>query len=118
MNARFVSIFFLCVFLVVALNACAFLQPAPTTAPVQTTLPTTSTPPTTTVPPTTLPPETTQPPAPKLGWVEEDGKWYYYAEEDIMSTGWQVIEEKLYYFKENGAMATGKVENRMINKYN
>jgi len=116
---RILSVLIFSLVLILTLNACAFLPPAPTvTDPVQTTPPTTSTPPTpATTPPTTLPPETTQPPAPKLGWVEEDGKWYYYAEEDVMSTGWLEVDETLYYFKENGAMATGKVVIDGVNRY-
>lgn len=50
------------------------------------------------------------PPAPpKLGWVEENGRRYYYEEADVMSTGWVTIEEQEYYFLPSGAMATGKV---------
>lgn len=108
----------LCLFcLLLSLAACSWKQPTPTTTgPVQTTPPPTTTVPTTTVPPTTVPP-TTEPPAPKLGWVEEDGKRYYYGEEDVMSTGWVEIEGQRYYFKENGAMATGKVVIDEVNRY-
>ena len=89
-------------------------QPDPTTVP---TAPPVNTTQTTTVPPTTLPPETTQPPAPKIGWVEEDGRKYYYDANSVMLTGWQEIEDKLYYFKESGAMATGKVEIDGVNHF-
>ena len=105
----------LCWALLMSLTGCQHAKPTPSTAPTQTTVPTTSVP-VTTVPPTT-PPVTTVPPAPKLGWIEEDGKLYYYAEENVMSTGWQTIDDKLYYFKESGVMATGKVEIDGVNRY-
>lgn len=111
-----ISLLCLCC-LLLSLAACSWKQPTPTTSgPVQTTPPPTSTVPPTTVPPTTVPP-TTEPPAPKLGWVEEDGKRYYYGEEDVMSTGWVEIEGQRYYFKETGAMATGKVVIDEVNRY-
>lgn len=114
---RISSVFILSLILALTLNACTFGLIAPTDpTPVPTTPPATTTQPTT-VPPTTLPPETTQPPVPKLGWVEEEGKWYYYADPDVMSTGWVEIEEKIYYFKESGAMATGKVTIDGVDRY-
>ncbi len=48
--------------------------------------------------------------SPKIGWVEVDGKHYYYEEPDVMSTGWVVIEDISHYFREDGSMATGRVE--------
>ena len=47
---------------------------------------------------------------PKLirnGWFKEDGKWYYY-KDDTMLTGWQEINGKKYYLKPNGVMASNE----------
>ena len=60
------------------------------------------------------------------GWIQENGKWYYYQNgtkatgwktvggvtyyfdgSGIMKTGWQQISGKWYYFDRNGAMKTG-----------
>jgi glucan-binding repeat-containing protein len=78
--------------------------PAPTT-------PTTTTTPTTVPPQTTLPPETTVPPTttqPLIGWVEQDGRLYYYDDQSNLVTGWQEIEGVTYYFNEDGSRALGK----------
>ena len=107
MKLRLITILLTCI-LAVLIYICFKSFPADQ-PPVQTTPPTTP-PVTTTIPPTTLPPETTLPPAPKIGWIEEAGKKYYYDENSVMLTGWQVIDQQRYYFKESGAMATGKVE--------
>ncbi len=93
---------------VLGMTACAFRDPKPTTVLPQTTPAATTVLPTT-VPPTTLPPQTTQPPAPRLGWMEENGKRYYYGKNSVMLTGWQTLDGRIYYFQEDGAMATGKV---------
>jgi len=86
-----------------------FLEKANNTPP-GTTPPATTTVPVTTAPPTTPPPETTVPPttAPPVGWVERDGRLYYYDEETGMVTGWQEIEGVTYYFNEDGTRALGK----------
>lgn len=115
MRSRLFTVLLIC--LTVVLGGCSLLLPNTTTAlPMQTTPPATTTSPTT-IPPATQPPETTQPPAPKIGWIEEDGKKYYYDENSVMLTDWQEIDEQLYYFKESGAMATGKVEIDGQNRY-
>ena len=76
-----------------------------TTAPTQTTaLPTTpSTVPTHTTQPTTVPTQ------PRIGWVEENGKRYYYDESGVMLTGWLDQEYDRYYLQPDGSMAIGKV---------
>ena len=43
----------------------------------------------------------------KLGWVSENGKWYYYDLMGIKQTGWKYINGEWYYLNENGAMQTG-----------
>ena len=40
------------------------------------------------------------------GWVKEDGKWYYY-EDNQAVTGWKQISGKWYYFSSGGDMKTG-----------
>lgn len=117
MKLRIIAILLACI-LAVLIFICFKLFPAsPEQPPVQTTPPATTTQPTTVPPTTTLPPETTQPPAPKVGWIEEDGKKYYYDEDSVMLTGWQEIDGQRYYFKTSGAMATGKVEIDGQNRY-
>lgn len=95
--------------ILLALTGCVFTGPAPTTVPPTTTTPPT-TPPTTaaptTVPPTTVPPTT----APRIGWVEEDGKRYYYDDNSVMLTGWLCVDENWYYMKDDGSMAVGKTD--------
>ncbi|WP_255295719.1 hypothetical protein [Bacillus pseudomycoides] len=39
------------------------------------------------------------------GWVEIDGKWYYY-KDGVTQTGWQQINGGWYYFNGSGAMQT------------
>lgn len=46
--------------------------------------------------------------APKSGWVTEDGKTYYYDENNEVVTGW-VYLNNWYFFDENGVMQTGWV---------
>ncbi len=102
MKFRYLALFFLCSLL---LSSCVLEDPVPSL----TDLPSVTTQPTTAAPTTVIPPETSTAPPPKLGWVEEDGKMYYYAQPDVMVTGWNEIDGKPYYFKESGVMATGKV---------
>ena len=90
--------------ILLALTGCVFTGPAPTTV-----TPTTTTPPTTpptTAAPTTVPPTT----APRIGWVEEDGKRYYYDDNSVMLTGWLCVDENWYYMKDDGSMAVGKTD--------
>lgn len=95
---------FLCA-LMLTLAACSPDAPTPTEPSTSvTTLPTETT------TPTTAPPPTTEPPAPKIGWVEEDGKRYYYSDTSVMLTGWVMVDENWYYFKEDGSMAVGKTD--------
>ena len=55
--------------------------------------------------PTTVPTEPTEPP---VGWVEKDGKRFYYTEDSVMVTGWLQMGYDSYYFDADGAMAVGK----------
>lgn len=43
------------------------------------------------------------------GWVQQDGKWYYYNPDGTMRLGWLQYgtNHVWYYFDEDGAMATG-----------
>ena len=90
--------------ILLALTGCVFTGPAPTTVPPTTTTPPTTPP--TTAAPTTVPPTT----APRIGWVEEDGKRYYYDDNSVMLTGWLCVDENWYYMKDDGSMAVGKTE--------
>ena len=90
--------------ILLALTGCVFTGPAPTTVPPTTTTPPTTPP--TTAAPTTVPPTT----APRTGWVEEDGKRYYYDDNSVMLTGWLCVDENWYYMKDDGSMAVGKTD--------
>ena len=90
--------------ILLALTGCVFTGPAPTTVPPTTTTPPTTPP--TTAAPTTVPPTT----APRIGWVEEDGKRYYYDDNSVMLTGWLCVDENWYYMKDDGSMAVGKTD--------
>ena len=49
------------------------------------------------------------------GWLEEDGKKYYFRRSDgIMVTGWNKIDDRQYFFTSKGVMVTGwnKYENK------
>lgn len=39
------------------------------------------------------------------GWLKENDKWYYLNSESVMQTGWQKIGGKWYYFYSIGSMA-------------
>ena len=90
--------------ILLALTGCVFTGPAPTTVPPTMTTPPTTPP--TTAAPTTVPPTT----APRIGWVEEDGKRYYYDDNSVMLTGWLCVDENWYYMKDDGSMAVGKTD--------
>lgn len=66
-----------------------------TGTPTQTQKPTQSTPPTETSKPTDPPP---------TGWVEQDGKTYYYGDDSVLRTGAQEINGTLYCFGTDGTM--------------
>ena len=44
--------------------------------------------------------------AAKNGWVQEDGKWYYY-QNGTKKTGWLLYGKDWYYLKPDGSMQTG-----------
>lgn len=55
--------------------------------------------------PSTAPSQTTQPTAPPpTGWVERDGKTYYYGDDSVLRTGAQEVDGTLYCFGEDGAL--------------
>ena len=43
----------------------------------------------------------------KIGWHEEGGKYYYFGTDCAMSTGWVKIGQVWYYMEPSGARATG-----------
>ena len=51
---------------------------------------------------------------PKTGWLKSGGKWYYLGTEGVMCVGWKQISGKWYYFNASGAMQTGwqKISNK------
>ncbi len=46
----------------------------------------------------------------RKGWVEIDGVWYHYTDEQVMETGFITLPSGTYYLGEDGAMQTGWVE--------
>ncbi|MDS8395287.1 RICH domain-containing protein [Streptococcus pneumoniae] len=50
-------------------------------------------------------------PAPKTGWKQENGMWYFYNTDGSMATGWLQNNGSWYYLNSNGAMATGWLQN-------
>lgn len=88
-------------------------ETVPTTLSTATTALTTTsvTIPTETTWPTTIPTQpTTVSTQPRIGWVEENGKRYYYDESGVMLTGWLDQEYDRYYLQPDGSMTIGKVE--------
>lgn len=43
----------------------------------------------------------------RTGWVQNNGKWFFYASNGMRQTGWAKINNKWYYFDNNGIMKTG-----------
>jgi 2',3'-cyclic-nucleotide 2'-phosphodiesterase / 3'-nucleotidase / 5'-nucleotidase len=41
------------------------------------------------------------------GWVQQDGKWFFYNEDGVMQTGWVKSKGKWYFLDKNGVMQTG-----------
>ncbi|MBQ4524164.1 MAG: hypothetical protein IJA10_14620 [Lachnospiraceae bacterium] len=46
----------------------------------------------------------------KTGWVQDGSKWYYLNANGIMQTGWVKDGGKWYYLNENGTMQTGWIK--------
>lgn len=46
----------------------------------------------------------------KTGWVQENGKWFYYDKSGSKVTGWMQDGKTWYYLKADGSMATGWVK--------
>ena len=42
-----------------------------------------------------------------IGWVNRDGNWYYYDDDETPYTGWLTLDHKTYYLGENGVMTVG-----------
>ncbi|VNI63473.1 pneumococcal surface protein PspC, choline-binding form [Streptococcus pneumoniae] len=55
-------------------------------------------------------PKAPAPEAPKTGWKQENGMWYFYNTDGSMATGWLEYNGSWYYLNANGAMATGWLE--------
>ncbi|VPG87202.1 surface protein PspA [Streptococcus pneumoniae] len=51
-----------------------------------------------------------KPVAPKTGWKQENGMWYFYNTDGSMATGWLQYNGSWYYLNANGSMATGWVK--------
>ncbi|CJY72903.1 choline binding protein A [Streptococcus pneumoniae] len=51
-----------------------------------------------------------KPVAPKTGWKQENGMWYFYNTDGSMATGWLQNNGSWYYLNANGSMATGWVK--------
>ena len=82
-------------------------KPAESTKPTEPATPTEPTEPVTPTEPSTTPPE--EEPV-DTGWVNVDGKTYYYNADGSAHTGWLSLDGDRYYFFEDGTMAIGKVK--------
>lgn len=51
--------------------------------------------------------EPAKPVAPKTGWKQENGMWYFYNTDGSLATGWVQVNGSWYYLNSNGSMATG-----------
>ncbi|WP_057524709.1 nucleoside triphosphate hydrolase, partial [Streptococcus pneumoniae] len=58
----------------------------------------------------TEPTQPEKPVAPKTGWKQENGMWYFYNTDGSMATGWLQNNGLWYYLNANGSMATGWVK--------
>ncbi|HEW0884886.1 TPA: nucleoside triphosphate hydrolase, partial [Streptococcus pneumoniae] len=58
----------------------------------------------------TEPTQPEKPVAPKTGWKQENGMWYFYNTDGSMATGWLQNNGSWYYLNANGSMATGWVK--------
>jgi 2',3'-cyclic-nucleotide 2'-phosphodiesterase / 3'-nucleotidase / 5'-nucleotidase len=43
----------------------------------------------------------------QTGWVQQDGKWFFYNEDGVMQTGWVKSKGKWYFLDKDGVMQTG-----------
>ena len=43
----------------------------------------------------------------QTGWVQKNGKWYYFNQDGSFQLGWKQINNTWYYFNKDGAMQTG-----------
>lgn len=55
--------------------------------------------------------EPAKPVAPKTGWKQENGMWYFYNTDGSLATGWVQVNGSWYYLNTNGAMETGWLQN-------
>lgn len=53
-------------------------------------------------------PKTSQP-APKQGWIQDNGHWYYYDQQGRQKSGWVQVGGAWYYLASDGKMQTGWV---------
>ncbi|MDU7077729.1 MAG: hypothetical protein E6348_12835 [Clostridium celatum] len=47
----------------------------------------------------------------KTGWLNENGKWYYFNSDCKMQTGWIKVDGKKYYLYSDGSMAVNTTIN-------
>jgi glucan-binding YG repeat protein len=47
-----------------------------------------------------------------IGWLSDNGKWYYLDTNGVMKTGWLFLNSKWYYLDSAGAMKTGWLYDR------
>ena len=46
----------------------------------------------------------------QTGWIKDSNKWYYLDSLGVMQTGWNILGGKWYYLKNSGEMATGWIK--------